>query len=306
MLGLTSPTGKLGNAILTSLLPHNLIPKDQLILLSSSNPSPKLEAYTSQGIQVRTLNYHDPSAEAFKGITKLLLISTPEISLDFRFPENPGRESVQIATLKKAIEAGVKHVYYTSLAFGDKSDAGVMRAHLRTEEFLKGQGVKVTVLREGLYNESWPLYLGYYSPGDDERESIVLCGDGKISWTAISDLGLANALVLVAPGEEYEGKTLYLSAPKSNAMSLEEVAGFVGRVKGKDIKVKVVSREEYVRYYVEERGAERDSVEWWSTSYGALEKGECLIEDVTLEKLLKSKGVEVTKMEDTIRKMLQQ
>jgi uncharacterized protein YbjT (DUF2867 family) len=114
MLGLTSPTGKLGHAILNSLLTHDLIPKDQLILLSSSNPSPKLEPYTSQGIQVRTLNYHNPTTEVFKGITKLLLVSTPEIELDFGgvgengVPKKGGRESVQIETLRKAIAGGVR------------------------------------------------------------------------------------------------------------------------------------------------------------------------------------------------------
>jgi nucleoside-diphosphate-sugar epimerase len=203
----------------------------------------------------------------------------------------------------------VKHVYYTSLAFGGDSKAGVMRAHLRTEEFLKGEekkGLKVTILREGLYNESWPLYLGYYSPKDDEREEIILCGEGKISWTAIKDLGLANALVLAATSGEYEGKTLYLSAPKGNALSLKEVAECVGRVRGRQVKTKVVGREEYVRWYVENRGLERDSVEWWSTSYEAVERGECEIGDGTLGRLLESKGVEVTRMEDTIREMVKQ
>jgi hypothetical protein len=42
-----------------------------------------------------------------------------------------------------------------------------MRAHLRTEflKQLEGQeGLKVTVIMEGLYSESWPLYLGYFDP----------------------------------------------------------------------------------------------------------------------------------------------
>jgi uncharacterized protein YbjT (DUF2867 family) len=304
MLALTSPTGKLGNAILTSLLAKKLIPPSSLILLSSSNPSPKLQPYIDQGIQVRSLNYHNPSPSVFTGVTKLLFISTPEISLDYNYPSNPGRESVHISTLKVAISGGVKHIYYTSLAFGSSSGAGVMRAHLRTEEFLAAQkDVQVTVLREGLYNESWPLYLGFYDPKSDDRGEVVLCGDGKICWTSIADLGLANALVLTAPSEDYAGKTLYLSAPPSTAISLSEVAELVGKGRGKEVKIKIVDREEYVRHYVEERGGNRDNVEWWSTTYPALEKGECLIDDETLGELLKSQGVEITRMDDTIRKM---
>ncbi|EPE33634.1 NAD(P)-binding Rossmann-fold containing protein [Glarea lozoyensis ATCC 20868] len=303
MLALTSPTGKLGSSILTSLLNHNLIPPTQLLLLSSSTPTPKLQPYIDQGIQVRPLNYHSPAPSAFEGVTKLLLISTPEIALDYHYPDTPGRESVQIETLKCAIAAGVKHIYYTSLAFGSPSEAGVMRAHLRTEEFLAQQsGVQVTILRQGLYNESWPLYLGYYDPHDDERGEVVLAGNGKVSWTAISDLGLANALVLAGKDEDWAGKTLYLSAQR-NALSMAEVAKLVGQERGKEVTVKVVGREEYVKCCVE-RGVEKDNVEWWSTTYAALRKGECLIEDGTLERLLKVQGVEVTRMEDTIKKMV--
>ena len=51
---------------------------------------------------------------------------------------------------KAAQKAGVEHIYYTSLAFGPESNAGVMRAHLRTEAFLKGLGdIKFTIIREG-------------------------------------------------------------------------------------------------------------------------------------------------------------
>jgi hypothetical protein len=54
------------------------------------------------------------------------------------------------------------------------------------------------LLGKVLYNESWPLYFGYFDPkGHDERTEVLVAGDGPISWTALKDLGLANALVLV-------------------------------------------------------------------------------------------------------------
>jgi len=105
----------------------------------------------------------------------------------------------------------VKHVYYTSLAFGGDSEAGVMRAHLRTEKFLRevkeemGVGFDFTVIREGLYNESWPLYLGYFNVKGDDRDEILVAGDGRVSWTGIQDLGLGNAMVLAERGEVYAG-----------------------------------------------------------------------------------------------------
>ncbi|CAG8976525.1 hypothetical protein HYALB_00011002 [Hymenoscyphus albidus] len=310
MLALTSPTGKLGAATLSSLLTQNLIPLSSLILLTSTSPSsPKLSSFHEQGIQIRQVDYKNPTLSIFHGITKLLLISTPEISLDFNCAptaQNPGRESVHIPFLRAAVEGGVKHLFYTSLAFGDASKSGVMRAHLRTEEFLRGVegNVDVTVIREGLYNESWPLYLGYFETGKDERDGIVIGGDGKVCWTCIADLGLGTAMMLSSHAERFRGRTVYLSSGPEGAKSLRDVAGLVGRARGRELGVRIVVREEFVRYYVEERGGDEPSVEWWSTTYDALEDGECLIDDMTLTDLLKERGLKAKTVEETISEML--
>ena len=61
-----------------------------------------------------------------------------------------------------------------------------MRAHIRTEAYLHDlaqQGkTEYTIIREGLYNESWPLYFGHYwGFKSDERQEIVVAGDGPVS-----------------------------------------------------------------------------------------------------------------------------
>jgi hypothetical protein len=203
MLALTSCTGKLGTATQHSLLQHNLISPSSLVICTSSlTNDPRWDTLKSKGSLIRPFNFNSPSPSSFHGCTKLLLISSPTISLDFNnSPPGSGREKYHINTIQAAIEAGVKHIYYTSLAFGEESVAGVMRAHLRTEEYLHGlekEGkVKVTIIREGLYNSSWLLYLGYYDiKNDGERDEFVLAGDGKFSWNCFDDLGLATALIL--------------------------------------------------------------------------------------------------------------
>lgn len=268
----------------------------------------------------------DPASyeAALGGVDKFFLVSTPHIALDFEDehgrekPEGQGRERHHRVAIDAAVRAGVKHVYYSSLAFawdrtakrpGSRSKAGVMRAHLRTEAYLaevrRREGLKVTVMREGLYNESWPLYLGYFDvAGGDERTVVPLAGDGKVCWTAIGDLGVANALVLVAPSEEYEGRTFYLSTRPEGAKSLKEIADLVGRARGKEVSVKIVGREEHERYYIQERAMDGPAVRWWASTYEALEEGECLIDDPTLEKLLSGVGVKPTSVEETISKMV--
>ncbi len=140
-----------------------------------------------------------------------------------------------------------------------------MRAHLRTEEFLRGlegEGMKFTILREGLYNESWPLYLGYYDvKGGDDRSEIILAGDGKISWTSIGDLGLGNALIIADEDEgKWEGKTVHFSKTL-DPKTLKEIAGLVGRTRGRELQVKIVGVQEFVDFYVG-KGKEREAVEW--------------------------------------------
>lgn len=217
-----------------------------------------------------------------------------------------GREKHHRAAIDAALEAGVKHIYYTSLAFANPSKAAVMRAHIRTEAYLrdleKESKVRVTVIREGLYNESWPLYFGYYfGLKDEKRREVVVAGDGQISWTSIPDMAFGTAKVLAASSEEWSGKTFYLSQKKTS--TLQDIAKIVSRVKGEEVKLKIVSRKEYEDFYAE-KGTERASVEWWSSSYDALKDGECAIDDPTLEGLLKEVGRSPKPLEKTIGEML--
>lgn len=215
-----------------------------------------------------------------------------------------GREKHHRAAIDAAVKVGVKHIYYTSLAFANPSKASVMRAHERTEKYLTGlEGVKVTIIREGLYNESWPLYFGYYfSLKEDKRKEVLVAGDGPVSWTSIPDMGFATAKVLSEPSDKWAGKTFYLSQKK--AWTLQDIAGMVSKVKDEEVRLKVVSRKEYEDFYVGEMGMEKPSVEWWSSSYDALKDAECTIEDNTLESTLKEAGREPKPLKETIEEML--
>lgn len=308
MLALTGCTGKIGGAVLSALLSGNLISPSELVICTSSNPDDMhFSSLRQKGAQVRYSNYDDPESmvKAFSGCSKLFLVSTPKIDLDFNNASHGnGREKQHFAAVDAALKAGVNHVYYTSLAFGDDSEAGVMQAHLRTEAYLKSltDKIKYTILREGLYNESWRLYFGYYFDlMKEQREEVVIAGDGPISWTSIADLGLATALVLVDKTGKFEGKTFYLSSPETR--TLKDIARVVSEVKGRAVKVKIVGREEYVRHYAE-KGRDQANVEWWVSSYKALERGECDIKDRTFSELLDERGMKPKPVEDTVREML--
>lgn len=310
MLAIVGASGKLGFATLSALLSRNLLPADQIVVTtSSSGGKAKLSAAANQGVTIREANWDDPGTleAAFAGCDKAFIVSSARIAKDFGDAEpGHGREADHFRALEAARKAGVKHVYYTSLAFAYPSKSRVMKAHERTEEWLKANwtGGSWTILREGLYNESWPLYLGHYDfPDDEGRTEIPVAGDSKISWTAIPDLGLASAMVLSAPSEEWAGKTVYLSQRKAHTMA--EVAVMVAKARGKELKLKIVERPEHERYYVEQRGMDEGYVKWWSKTYDALRDNECEISDPTLEELLKQQGVKPKPMEETVREMFQ-
>lgn len=310
MLAVTSATGKLGSAVIRAILDNNLIDHSELVVCTSSSPlDPKFSILHEKNIKVRNANFNYPYTleRAFQGCTRLFLVSTPRIEMDYNdAPLWQGREAHHRAAIDAAVKVGVKHIYYTSLAFANPSKASVMRAHIRTEAYLKEleqQGkITWTVLREGLYNESWPLYFGYYyGLKEEQRDVVVIAGDGPISWTAIEDMAFGTAKILAAKQEEWAGRMVYMS--QNSTRTLEDIAKIVSKVKGQTVKLEIVSRKEFEDYYVE-KGMERASVEWWSSSYDAVKEGECDIKDDTLEKMLAKAGKSPKALETTVEEML--
>lgn len=306
MLATVGASGKLGFATLNAVLDHNLLPGNQIVCTtSSSSGTRKLNRLSHHGIHIRSAEWDDKDSfvKAFQGCTKLFLISSARIQKDFNdAPPGKGREADHFIALEAAKEVGIEHVYYTSLAFGNPSKSRVMKAHERTEEWLSGQkDFKYTLIREGLYNESWPLYLGHYDfPGDD-RMAIPVGGDSKISWTSIADLGLATALILTSTSRDWNGKMCYLS--QKQTATLKDIAKMVSKARGKEVTLEIVEREDHEKYYVKERKMDEAYVKWWAKTYDALRDNECSISDSTLEDLLGTKGVKPKPIEETIAEM---
>ncbi|KAF2259036.1 NAD(P)-binding protein [Lojkania enalia] len=311
MLALTSATGKLGSAVLNAILDNNLIDPKEIVVCTSSDPSAsRFDGLRSKNTTIRFNNFDDPASleAAFAGCDSLFLVSTPRISMDYNdAPLWKGREAHHRAAIDAAIKVRVQHVYYTSLGFGNPSKAGVMRAHIRTEAYLnelREHGkLEYTIIREGLYNESWPLYFGYYfALKEDKRDEVIVAGDGPISWTSIPDMAFCTAKILSEPRDRWAGRTNYLS--QSMTWTLKDIARIVSEVRGRRVELKIASKKEYEDFYVDEMGMERLSVEWWSSTYDALEHGECDIKDPTLESMLKEASRKPKPLDETIQDML--
>lgn len=307
---LTGTSGKLGGAVLQAISEYNLVPPNELVISTSSDPNDaKWDFLKERGVTVRYASYEDQASmeKAFAGCDKLLLVSSPQITMDFNNPEyGSGREKHHIAAVHAARAAGISHIYYTSLGFTNRSKAGVMKAHNRTEEFLTMlSDTQWTVIREGLYNESWPLYFGHYDPSSDTRRDIVVAGDGYISFAAIADLGLATAMILVDTSTRWCGMTPTLAT--TEATTLRQIARTVSEVKRYPVNVRIVTRPQYERYYIRERGMDEAFIKWWATTYDAVREGECAHRNPAskvLENLLAERGRTPIPIDQTIREML--
>lgn len=298
LLCLTGTTGGLGSRVLHHLL-NTLRIDPKSLIISLYNPSSLPEEYSSLKLDVRRGDYTDPASlrKAFTGATKLLLVSYPTIAHEIR-----------VSSHKNAIDAakdvGVKHIYYTSLAFGDESEAAVMQAHRDTAAYLKkvcgqSQGTDYTIVKEGIYAESFPLYLGYFDPTKQQTDRVVRIPNtgGGVAWVARDDLGEGTARLLLAGEEQtkkdFKNKTVLLSGDK--VFTLPQVADMITTAMGwedEPLKVEGVGKEKYVQFQVEQNAGSkfgkgtREVTELWSTSYPAIEKEELAVVDPLLPRLL--------------------
>ncbi|MCJ1285582.1 hypothetical protein MMC26_004923 [Xylographa opegraphella] len=307
---LTGATGGLGSRVLHHLL-HTLSVPPSSIVISTQNPSPSSSA---AGIEARHGDFLKPQTlpSAFADAATLLLVSYPSIAHALRVTAHKN-------AIDAAVRAGVTHIVYTSLAFAGDSQAAVMQAHIETEEYLMRtcagrEGLHYTIIREGIYCESWALYLGFFDPGKamgkGERKvaRVPEGADRGVAWVVRDELGEGTAKILLRK-EEFVDRTVLLSG--GAAVSLKGVAEMISGIMGwqgeEAVEVEELGREKWLDAMVEiktgkkEDAETREFMEKWYTTYPAIDKGELDVVDPLLEKLL---GRKLESMEESLSKQL--
>jgi NAD(P)H dehydrogenase (quinone) len=174
MIVVTGATGELGRAVVENLLRY--VPAARVAVIVR-NPE-GARAIAARGVAVRRGDFDEPESlvRSFVGADRLLIVSASGIDHESRAVRHRN-------AINAAVRAGVGHVYYTSLLPGHDSVAHVMKAHLDTEACLKASGLPFTILKNGVYAESWQLYLG-----DVTGDEVVIPADGPVSWVSRADL----------------------------------------------------------------------------------------------------------------------
>ncbi|KAI5200876.1 hypothetical protein AUEXF2481DRAFT_2104 [Aureobasidium subglaciale EXF-2481] len=282
------------------------------IVLIARNPQKISQNWIDAGIETRYADYdkEDSLKNVFVGVKHLNLISYASIEHEHRF-------EVHKLAIDEAIRNGVSHITYSSLAFGGDGNtaslAYVMQAHLDTETYLAklastNLDFSYTIVRQGLYAESFPLYTAFFDLKDPSGQ-ICIPHDGKgpgIAWAKQDELGEATAKIIAETTNKgrkslYINRTILLSGPRD--WSLEASVEVLATAAGVSTKIKEVTKEEYAAqpsingasgYGSGEAGIQ------WATAFDAIRAGEACVARSTLGDLL---GREPEAFDVTILKM---
>ncbi|TDN36798.1 SDR family oxidoreductase [Hymenobacter sp. UV11] len=218
MILVTGATGGLGHETIDCLL--KTIPATEIAALVRD--ASKATDLAQQGVDVRQADYFDYPAlvQAFRGIEKVLLVSAVAFT---------DRVTQHRNVIDAAKEAGVKHLFYTSIQrSSDFVMPEVTASDLATEAYLKASGLVYTILKNGYYFEGLGYLIGSEVPA---TEISVPAGEGKIAFIKRTELAAATAALLISEGHDNQNYTL----TGSEAYSFHDVARELSRLAGHPI-----------------------------------------------------------------------
>lgn len=232
MLLITGSTGHLGTAVIGNLL-KNGVPADDIAALARNLH--KAEGLQELGVQVRPGNYdnYESLVKAFAGTDRLLFISGSEVDK---------RDKQHGNIIKAAAETLVKHILYTS--FERKNDdenspiVFISGTHMETEKQIRNTGIPFTFLRNALYAEGLPSFLG----NDILEKGIYFpAGNGRVPFASRANIAEATAGILASGGHENKIYNLV----NSHNYSFYEIASILSELTGRNIKYFCPSHEDF-------------------------------------------------------------
>lgn len=233
MILITGATGNYGGATIKHLLNKGVAANDIVALVRDENKAQDLK---DLGVELRVGDYDNVESmeAAFKGIDQLLFISASDV--EKRLPQH---ENV----MQAAKEAGVGHIVYTSFERQNNTASSpiafVAEAHLRTEELLKESGISHTILRNNLYMDFVPVFIGEQAL---EQKNIYLpAEEGKAGFVLRDEMAEATAQILINAPKETE----ILEFSNEENYSYQDVANAITKVTGKEIAYTSPSVEDY-------------------------------------------------------------
>jgi len=249
-LAVTGSTGRLGSRVARAL---SRLGVDQRLVVRDPSKAPALP-----GSHIVTADYSDGAGvrTALTGAHTVFMVSASE---------TPDRVQQHITFIDAAVAAGVQRIVYVSF-FGASPTAifTLGRDHWATEEHLRSVGVAHTILRDNIYADFTPHFIG--TDGSIRGPA----GDGRVAVVAQADIAEVAVAVLTSDGA-YDGRTLNLTGPE--ALTMNEIAAILSDHLGRTVS--------YIPKTIDEAYASRASygapqwqVDGWVSTYTAIAAGE--------------------------------
>ena len=246
----TGSTGRLGSRVARALSELGV---DQRLVVRDAAKAPALP-----GTHTETADYGDRTAvrTALSGAHTVFMVSAAETA---------ERVQQHLTFIDAAVDVGVQRIVYVSF-FGASPTATftLARDHWDTEEHLRSVGVAHTILRDNIYADFTPHFLG--ADGNIRGPA----GDGRVALVAQADIAEVAVAVLTSNGA-YDGRTLNLTGP--TAVSMNEIAAILSDHLGRTVS--------YIAETIEEAYASRAiyrappwQVDAWVSTYTAIAVGE--------------------------------
>ncbi|NUU23275.1 MAG: SDR family oxidoreductase [Streptomycetaceae bacterium] len=219
MIVVTGATGRLGRLAAENLLARGVAPADLAVAVRTPD---RAAEFAARGVEVREGDYDRPETlpAAFAGADKLLLVSA-------NAHDNALRIAQHKAAVDAAKQAGVGHVFYTSITEADTNPLALAQVHKATEALIRESGLPHTFLRNNWYFENYTAGLR----DAVERGGLVdTAADGRIAAASIADFAEAAAVALLQDGQ---AGTVY-ELTGDTAWTFTELAAEVARQIGRD------------------------------------------------------------------------
>ncbi len=227
-IALTGAAGNLGRLVAEQLLART-DPADVVLITRRPEAVADLVA---RGASVRTADFNSPDtlATAFAGVDRLLIISADTVG---------DRLEGQLAAVAAAKDAGVGHVFYTSVTEPTVDNpAGVVPDHRSTEEALAASGLRWTSLRNNVYAE---FQLPTLQQAAASGQLVTNAGAGLTAYVTRTDCAAAAAAALLLP----EPAQIYdITGP--TGVSTQDLAALATTLSSNPVAVVDVTDEDYI------------------------------------------------------------
>jgi NAD(P)H dehydrogenase (quinone) len=273
-LAVTGATGGIGGRVARRLAGRGAA---QRLVVRDPARAPALP-----GAEVVQAAYEDGEAmrRALDGVDTLLLVSASEAA---------DRVRQHATAVDAAVAAGVGRIVYLSfLACAPDATFTFARDHWHTEAHVRRSGVRHTFLRDSLYLDYFPLFVG--------ADGVIRgpAGDGRVAAVARDDI--ADAAVAVLLGEGHDGRTYDLTGPE--AITFQQAVEELSRAAGRQVAYHPETMEEA---YASRAGygAPDWEVTGWVTTYAAVATGEL---DVVSDAVARLAGHEPMNLAEFLRR----